>query len=178
MQQRELIMLGVAFFVAGFIIINALARRPSIVELTARIEAQKMLRDEWSNKDFVNFAFNGEITEVEKYVVRVPLREYRVKVFFKPDGRIVIPAGAPDSTELYNFKDLDNPYFMLAQGQENIPDEEEIIIKKPGQNVFYIEDEDGDRDTLQVSFRLFEPPEDFDDLIDSVEKRIGDQIEF
>ena len=173
-------MIGVALAVVGFIIINALARRPSVVELTARIKAQKIQRDKWVDQNFVNMAFSGEITEIDKYVVRVPLREYRLKVFFQPEGRLVLPSGASDSTNVYNFSNPENPYFMLAAGQEDVPDEEEIIIKKPGQSVFYIQDDDGDQDTLQVSFRLFEPPEgdEMDAIVDSVRKRIGDEVEF
>lgn len=179
MQTRTMIFVGLVVVAAGFIILTALAKRPSVLEVTARLNAQKDLRDQYAQNEFVPLGFSGEITEIEDFVVRVPLREMRYRVFFEPEGKIVKPSSAPDSTNFYDFSDPENPWIMLTTEQGDLADEEYFLIKKPGQSVFYIqEDDDEEMDTLQISFRLFEAPEDLGPWLDSAEKKYGDQIEF
>ncbi|MEM9984771.1 MAG: hypothetical protein AAF804_06720 [Bacteroidota bacterium] len=178
MQSRIMIFLGIVVVCAFFIIGTALVKRPSVVEVTARIQAQKDIRDKYTNGAFKQFAFRGEITEIEDYVVRVPLREMRYKVFFKPEGSITRPSGSPDTTYVYNFSDAAKPYVTFGHGQDDFLDEEYTLIKKAGQPYFLIKDDDGEVDTVRVSFRLFPPPDDLSTYIDSVQYAVGDQLEY
>ncbi len=173
-----MIFLGIVIVCAFFIIGTALVKRPSVVEVTARIQAQKDIRDKYTKGEFKQFAFRGEITEIEDYVVRVPLREMRYKVYFKPEGLISRPEGSPDTTKVYNFSDADKPYVTFGHGQDDFLDEEYVLIKKAGQPFFLIKDDDGEIDTLDVSFRLFPPPSDLSAYIDSVRDAVGDQLEY
>jgi hypothetical protein len=172
---REMILAGLVLCAVSFIILTALSKRPSVDELLARHDSQREKRDEFTNQYFKSMAFRGVIEEINDYVVRTPYREMRYRLTIKPEGSPRMPGNAPDTTMIYNFADRDELFFMLGHGQGDDIDEDDIIIKKAGVPYFIIEEEDADEpdeiDTMEVSFRLFEPAEDLDPYVEAVKER-------
>jgi len=172
---REMILAGVVLCAVSFIILTALAKRPSVTELLARHESQREKRDEFTNQYFKDMAFRGVIEDIDDYMVRTPYREMRYRLRIKPEGRIKMPSNAPDTTLVYNFANRDELYFMLGHGQGDDIDEDDVFIKKRGVPYFIIEEEDADEpdeiDTMDVSFRLFAPAEDLDPYVEEIRKR-------
>jgi hypothetical protein len=176
---KEMILAGVVLCAVGFIILTALAKRPSVNELLARHDSQREKRDEFASQYFKDMAFRGVIEDINDYMVRTPYREMRYRLRIKPEGRISMPSNAPDTTLVYNFADRDELYFMLGHGQGDDIDEDDELIKEAGKNYFIIKEERSrlfgkneiELDTMEVSFRLFAPAEDLDPYVDAIRKR-------
>lgn len=176
---REMILGGLVICAVSFIILTALAKRPSVNELLARHDSQREKRDEFVKQYFKDMAFEGTIEDINDYMIRTPYREMRYRLHIKPEGNVRMPNNAPDTTTVYNFADRDNLYFTLGHNQGIEIDEEDVFIKKAGADHFIIKEEiskffgkdEIKLDTLEVSFRLFEPAEDLDPYVDAILER-------
>jgi len=171
MKVKELIPIILAGIAACTVIFFALEKRPTPDELLAKHMGQKELRDSFSEKNFKQVAFRGAVTEIDKQVVRTPYREVRYHTTFKPAGSITPAAATHDTTAAYDFTSASTPKLILGHKQGKDMSVGDSLIKLAGQTTFFLHTQDGERDTLELSFRLFPAPENLRPYLDTIRAR-------